>query len=118
MTYKQAAENGWQVRKGEKGTHIEFWEVKAKREEKSAEPVRGGRDETAKENQSRFIHRVYTVFNAKQVEGVPALSANSRPHSRPFIAVSASLRIPARKSHTTSATAPSIAGLQTASICL
>jgi antirestriction protein ArdC len=24
MTYKQAAENGWQVRKGEKGTHIEF----------------------------------------------------------------------------------------------
>src|SRR5580700_3819771 len=73
MTYKQAAENGWQVRKGEKGTHIEFWEVKAKREEKSAEPVRGGRDETAKENQSRLIHRVYTVFNAKQVEGVPAL---------------------------------------------
>ena len=73
MTYKQAAENGWQVRMGEKGTHIEFWEVKAKREEKSAEPVRGGRDETAKENQSRFIHRVYTVFNAKQVEGVPAL---------------------------------------------
>ena len=31
MTYKRAAENGWQVRKGEKGTHIEFWELKAKR---------------------------------------------------------------------------------------
>ena len=28
MTYKQAAENGWQVRKGEKGTQIEFWDVK------------------------------------------------------------------------------------------
>ena len=26
MTYKQAAENGWQVRKGEKGTQIEFWD--------------------------------------------------------------------------------------------
>ena len=37
MTYKQAAENGWQVRKGEKGTHIEFWEVKSKSEEKSGE---------------------------------------------------------------------------------
>src|SRR3978361_745921 len=37
MTYKQAAENGWQVRKGEKGTHIEFWEVKSKPEEKSGE---------------------------------------------------------------------------------
>src|SRR5262245_25851614 len=28
MTYKQAAQNGFQVRQGEKGTHIEFWEVK------------------------------------------------------------------------------------------
>src|SRR5438477_13154014 len=27
-TYKQAADRGWQVRKGEKGTQIEFWEVK------------------------------------------------------------------------------------------
>src|SRR6185312_16063518 len=26
LTYKQAAENGWQVRKGEKGTQIEYWE--------------------------------------------------------------------------------------------
>ena len=39
MTYKQAAENGWAVvRAGEKGTHIEFWEVKAKSEEKNGEP--------------------------------------------------------------------------------
>jgi antirestriction protein ArdC len=30
MTYKQAADQGWQVRKGEKGTQIEFWEVKAR----------------------------------------------------------------------------------------
>jgi len=29
MTYKQAADQGWQVRRGEKGTQIEFWEVKA-----------------------------------------------------------------------------------------
>src|SRR5207253_11513646 len=28
MTYKQASEQGWQVRKGEKGTQIEFWEIK------------------------------------------------------------------------------------------
>jgi antirestriction protein ArdC len=72
MTYKQAAENGWQVRKGEKGTHIEFWEVKAKPEELNGEPNKNGGDESAKENQRRLIHRVYTVFNAKQIEGVPA----------------------------------------------
>src|SRR6202161_2097396 len=28
MTYKQASDNGWQVRRGEKGTQIEYWEVK------------------------------------------------------------------------------------------
>ena len=72
MTYKQAAENGWQVRKGEKGTHIEFWEVKAKAEEKNGEPSKAGDGEAAKENQRRLIHRVYTVFNAKQIDGVPA----------------------------------------------
>jgi antirestriction protein ArdC len=72
MTYKQAAENGWQVRKGEKGTHLEFWEVKAKAEEKDGEQARDGNDETTKDNQRRLIHRVYTVFNAKQIDGVPA----------------------------------------------
>src|SRR5438874_1272534 len=66
MTYKQAAENGWQVRKGETGTHIEFWEVKAKAEEKNGEPDKGDSDEPAGENHRRLIHRVYTVFNAKQ----------------------------------------------------
>ena len=72
MTYKQAAETGWQVRKGEKGTHIEFWEVKAKPEERNEEQRKNGGDESTKENQRRLIHRVYTVFNAKQIEGVPA----------------------------------------------
>ena len=28
MTYKQASDNGWQVRRGEKGTQIEYWEAK------------------------------------------------------------------------------------------
>ena len=28
VTYKQASDNGWQVRGGEKGTQIEYWEVK------------------------------------------------------------------------------------------
>jgi antirestriction protein ArdC len=40
MTYKQAAENGWQVRKGEKGTQIEFWEIRQQPSDSSA--PRGG----------------------------------------------------------------------------
>src|SRR5271170_4922942 len=54
MTYKQANEKGWQVRKGEKGTRIEFWE-----------PKPGSKDAGASddEKRGRLIHRIYTVFN-------------------------------------------------------
>src|ERR1700676_645653 len=69
MTYKQAADQGWQVRKGEKGTQIEFWEVKpANHEDQTAGPgnPNGGQSTTnGSADRSRFIHRVYTVFNAK-----------------------------------------------------
>jgi antirestriction protein ArdC len=79
MTYKQAAENGWQVRKGEKGTHIEFWEAKTSAVEKSTggDPTVDSeqREETGRR---RLIHRVYTVFNAKQIEGIPVYERPSR----------------------------------------
>jgi antirestriction protein ArdC len=88
MTYKQAAQNGYQVRQGEKGTHIEFWEVKEarKKEEKAGEHT--GEDE--KEAGRRLIHRVYSVFNAKQIEGVPAYQPKERT---PFEAAEAGERI-------------------------
>jgi antirestriction protein ArdC len=72
LTYKQAQEHGWQVRRGEKGTQIEFWEVKANQENRPPSP-RGDEDRgpDAKEAASRLIHRVYTVFNAKQMDGIP-----------------------------------------------
>jgi antirestriction protein ArdC len=81
MTYRQAANLAWQVRKGQKGTQIEFWEVKTGRDRRS-EPVRDGDSEghqSADENddhrRDRLIHRVYTVFNAKQIEGIPEWAA-------------------------------------------
>src|SRR3954447_9857043 len=86
MTFKQAAENGWQVRKGEKGTHIEFWEVKKKAEEMNGQAGKDDADEPGKENQRRLIHRVYTVFNAKQIDGVPAFQ---RPRSSEFESIGA-----------------------------
>ncbi|WP_263353320.1 ArdC family protein [Acidicapsa acidisoli] len=69
MTYKQAAEEGWQVRKGERGSKIEFWEAKA-----------GSKDPKAAddERQGRLIHRVYTVFNAQQIDGIPQLPKKER----------------------------------------
>jgi antirestriction protein ArdC len=69
MTYKQAAEHGWQVNKGEKGTQIEFWEAKNKSEDKS--PSEDLSPDKGEKPERKFIHRTYTVFNAKQIAGIP-----------------------------------------------
>jgi antirestriction protein ArdC len=90
MTYKQAAEQGWQVRGGEKGTHIEFWEVKERSNEKDAGHDQNGGESSAKENGQRLIHRVYTVFNANQIDGIPEYQPKQRT---PFEAVQAGERI-------------------------
>jgi antirestriction protein ArdC len=90
MTYKQAAEQGWQVRKGEKGTHIEFWEVKERSNEKDGGSDLNGGEPPAKENGQRLIHRVYTVFNAKQIDGIPEYQPKQRTR---FEAVQAGERI-------------------------
>src|SRR6202140_303568 len=56
MTYRQTAEKGWQVRKGEKASRIEFWEAR-----KDNKPEDSGDEE---KSDSRMIHCVYSVFNA------------------------------------------------------
>jgi len=72
MTYKQAAEQGWQVRRGEKCTHIEFWEVKpANQEGHTNAPSDADPDQSKRSERSRPIHRVYTVFNARQIDNIP-----------------------------------------------
>ncbi|MCR5625350.1 MAG: ArdC family protein, partial [Lachnospiraceae bacterium] len=37
-TYKQAAAKGWQVKKGEHGTHIEFWSMYDREKKKKLQP--------------------------------------------------------------------------------
>jgi antirestriction protein ArdC len=65
-TYKQAAEQGWQVRKGEKASAVEFWDVYPDK----ADPEK-----------NRFVHRVYSVFNAAQIDGIPQIMIEPR---KPF----------------------------------
>src|SRR6266581_3760694 len=75
LTYKQAQQRGWQVKKGEKGTHIEYWEFPDRTSATNA--TRGSKEENAasetetQSDQPRIVHRIYTVFNAKQIDGVP-----------------------------------------------
>jgi antirestriction protein ArdC len=78
MTYKQTADRGWQVRRGEKGTQIEFWEVKAEaKDHRQSDSGAGGQTDGERPG-TRLIHRVYTVFNARQIDGVPAYQPKQR----------------------------------------
>lgn len=73
VTYNQAQEKGWQVRKGEKGTRIEYWEFPTVA--KNATVTDGVEGDDRK---PFVIHRIYTVFNAAQVDGMPPLEQPER----------------------------------------
>ena len=62
-SYKQAADRGWQVRRGERGTQIFFF----KRMEVE--------DETGEVKKRIPMLRAYTVFNGAQLEGIPPWTA-------------------------------------------
>lgn len=64
-TYKQAQEKGWQVRKGEKSTPICFYS----KIEKQGENIFG-----EQEKESYFLLKQFAVFNAAQIDGMPALA--------------------------------------------
>ncbi|MBV8905421.1 MAG: DUF1738 domain-containing protein, partial [Acidobacteriia bacterium] len=92
MTYKQASDQGWQVRRGEKGTQIEFWEVKpAEREASPGDNAGSNNDRNGRNGRdTRLVHRVYTVFNARQIDGVPEYQPK---RSTPFEVVNSAEKI-------------------------
>ena len=68
MTYRQAGERGWQVRKGEKGAIVFFYKKLEVRD-------RQGDDD---ERRTIPLLRAYTVFHASQIDGVPNRRAEGR----------------------------------------
>jgi antirestriction protein ArdC len=97
MTYKQAQEEGYQVRQGEHGTRIEFYtEYDPSKTKKGAnildrkiqEMMDSGlsRDEIDKalEDQKIFIVKTYTVFNASQIEGIEPLESDMSGSEKEF----------------------------------
>ncbi len=77
-TYKQASDKGWQVRKGEHGTHVEFWSMYDREEKKKLLPrevneLRGKLSPEEYQERVKPIANVYTVFNAQQIDGIPEL---------------------------------------------
>jgi putative DNA primase/helicase len=75
MTYKQAESVGAQVRKGEKGTTIQYWKFAEEEPLRHADgtAIIDGDGESVKGTVALERPRVFfaTVFNAEQIEGLP-----------------------------------------------
>jgi len=75
MTYKQALALDAQVRKGEKGTQIQYWKFTEEQNRNDADgrPVINARGEPIKDTVTLERPRVFlaTVFNAEQIDGLP-----------------------------------------------
>lgn len=76
MTYKQATATGAQVRKGEKGTPIQYWKFSEEhgKTDDAGRPVLDASGEQVKVSVKLERPRVFfaTVFNAEQIDGLPA----------------------------------------------
>ena len=89
LTYQQAADKGWQVKKGEKGTMIvkvvEF--ERDGKKESGGGAISGGQaqggDSKDRDNRA-FALRRYFVFNAEQIDGMPVVP---EPEGKPFESV-------------------------------
>ena len=77
MTYKQASAVEAQVRKGEKGTPIQYWKFTDEQTKLDAngKPVLDANGEPVKQTVKLERPRVFfaTVFNAEQIDGLPPL---------------------------------------------
>lgn len=75
-TFKQAQDRDWQVRKGEKGTSIEYWKFSEEvtKKDESGKPVRDAEGNLVKIHTKLEQPRVFraVVFNLQQMNGAPA----------------------------------------------
>ena len=76
-TFRQAAEKGWHIQKGAKGVPVEYWAYYDQEARKllswqdARKTIREDPDYADKNLVLRC--RIYTVFNAKQIDGIPEL---------------------------------------------
>jgi putative DNA primase/helicase len=91
MTFNQAHEEGVHVRRGERGTRIEFWKWDDVRTvlDGNGQPVLGHKGEPKKERVELQRPKVFSavVFNAEQIEGLapakePELAPDWQRHDR------------------------------------
>ena len=77
ITFQQAKEKGWHIKKGAKGMHVEFYKFGTKiiRDELGEAVL----DELGKpETKSSCLVKTYVVFHASQVDGIPEYEPPAR----------------------------------------
>lgn len=83
LTYKQASAMGFQVRKGEKGTSVQYWKFSEEQTklDDNGKPILGEDGKPFKEEVKLERPRTFmaTVFNAEQIEGMPPLEKKNIP---------------------------------------
>ncbi|WP_010188180.1 zincin-like metallopeptidase domain-containing protein [Sphingomonas sp. PAMC 26605] len=88
MTYKQAAAAGAQVRKGEKGSLVQYWKFDDEQTLKDAQgkPIKDAEGNTVKVRVELERPRPFyaVVFNAEQIEGLPPRTPPVPPEWNPI----------------------------------
>ena len=82
-TYKQAQDQGWQVKKGAKGTSIQFWSFTRSGYKKDNHGKiiidKNGEKKTQTTELEKPVLRYYNIFNADQIKGMPVLDKSLEP---------------------------------------
>lgn len=83
-TYKQAQEQGWQVRRGEKGSLIEYWQFRETKKQVDAggRPIIGtdGKQKTVEVQLEKPRAFRAVVFNLSQMDNVPQLAQEPKKY--------------------------------------
>ncbi len=75
-TFRQASEKGWRIQKGAKGVPVEYWAYYDRLQKKLltwSEASQLQADPIYAQQNLQLRSRTYTVFNARQIEGMPEL---------------------------------------------
>lgn len=73
VTFQQAQKEGWKIKKGEKGTQVEYWFPYDLIEKKVISWSDYAKLKPEEKEDYTLLAKYFTVFNAKQVEGIAEL---------------------------------------------
>ena len=74
VTFNQARKKGWQVKRGSKGTTVQFWQFE--KDKKTVDDE--GKTVTQRVKLERPLLRHYYVFNGSDIEGMPELTVDPK----------------------------------------